>query len=289
MTQTTNYSLNKPQGSDLFAPLTDYNPNWDAIDAAMYENQMASVPRATEAIAATVHNITRNVPDAAMFRFTATGNVGNGDTFTVDGIAVNAIAANGQAITEGAWLTGTEVLACLNGSVCTFYVSASSSDAQTLQGHAAAYFGTAAGVEAAQNTATAAGNVANQASQTAAQALAAAQQAGLNMVKVWENERPASSFNAQTVVLSNVPASTKFYLVRCRQTNSADFNTTCIVLPGVDTTLRAAAKIGSQTKPDSVRGVVISGNTAQFAAGYYLGTSGDSSSALIPVEIYAIG
>lgn len=235
MTQTTNYGLNKPQGSDLFAPLTDYNPNWDAIDEAMYNNQLATVPRATEAIAATVHNITRNVPDAAMFRFTATGNVSAGDTFTVDGIAVNAIAANGQAITAGAWLTGTEVLACLNGNVCTFYVSAASSDAETLQGHAADYFGTAAAVEAAQQTATAAGNVANQASVAANNAIVIAQAAGVSVTKIWENPSPASAFADQTLALTNMPNNVKFFIVMQAFTSSDSPQLGCsgIVFPDV--------------------------------------------------------
>lgn len=286
MTQTTNYSLNKPQGSDLFAPLTDYNPNWDAIDAAMYENQMASVPRATEAIAATVHNITRNVPDAAMFRFTATGNVGTGDTFTVDGIAVSAIAANGQAIAEGAWLTGTEVLACLNGNVCTFYVSASSSDAETLQGHAASYFGTAAGVEAAQNTATAAGNVANQASVAANNAIAIAQAAGISITKIWENPSPTSAFADQTLALTNMPDNVKFFIVMQVFTSGdrPQIGCTGIVVPGVQTMVMSMTTNGSNdattaryyTFDNAAKTVVIAGR-ASVSSGWG-----------IPLAIYAV-
>lgn len=286
MTQTTNYSLNKPQGSDLFAPLTDYNPNWDAIDAAMYDNQMASVPRATEAIAATVHNITRNVPDAAMFRFTATGNVSAGDTFTVDGIAVSAIAANGQAITAGAWLTGTEVLACLNGNVCTFYVSAASSDAETLQGHAADYFGTAEAVEAAQQTATAAGNVANQASIAANDAIAIAQAAGMSMTNIWENPSPASTFADQTLALTNMPNNVKFFIVMQAYMNSDNPQVGCagIVFPGVRTIVLSLNPDGTN---NAVSGRLYTFDNAAktVVIAKRIGKTGDFG---IPLAIYAV-
>ena len=215
MNTTTNYNLNLPEGSDLFAPLTDYNPNFTKIDTAMAENKNSAVHTATEAIAGTVHNITRDVPDASMFRWTATGNYTTGDTFAVDGVSVTAISANGQGLATGAWLTGTEVLASLVGNVMTVYTSAASTDAETLDGHPASYFGTATAVAQAQSDATAAGTLANAAQNRADQAYALAEAAGgLKLSTVWTNPTPTADFASQTVVLTNVPSDVKFFIIR---------------------------------------------------------------------------
>ena len=111
MQKSTNFELNVPEGSDKFAPLSDYNTNWNKIDAQMKLNEDNSIPTATEAVAGTVHNIIRNKPDAAMFRFTATGDVKDGDTFTVDGVAMQAVLPNGQGVTAGTYLVNSQVLA----------------------------------------------------------------------------------------------------------------------------------------------------------------------------------
>lgn len=215
MNTTTNYELNLPEGSDLFAPMTDYNPNFTKIDSTMAENRNAAVHSATEAIAGTVHNITRNVPDASMFRWTATGNFTSGDTFTVDSVAVTVIGANGQGLVTGAWLTGTEVLASLVGSVMTVYTSAASSDAETLEGHPASYFGTATAVAQAQSDATAAGQVANSAQTRADEAYNLASAAGgLKLTTVWTNPNPSGEFDAQTITMTNVPSDVKFFFIR---------------------------------------------------------------------------
>ena len=215
MNTTTNYELNLPEGSDLFAPMTDYNPNFTKIDSAMAENRNAAVHSATEAIAGTVHNITRDEPDATMFRWTATGNFTSGDTFTVDGVSVTAIGANGQGLVTGAWLTGTEVLASLVGSVMTVYTSATSSDAETLDGHPASYFGTATAVAQAQSDATAAGTLANAAQNRADQAYALAEAAGgsLKSTLLWTNtaELTVAGYPATNVDI-NVPSNTKFLM-----------------------------------------------------------------------------
>ena len=215
MNTTTNYELNLPEGSDLFAPMTDYNPNFTKIDSAMAENRNAAVHSATEAIAGTVHSITRDEPDATMFRWTATGNFTSGDTFTVDGVSVTAIGANGQGLVTGAWLTGTEVLASLVGSVMTVYTSAASSDAETLEGHPASYFGTATAVAQAQSDATAAGTLANSAQTRADEAYNLASAAGgLKLTTVWTNPSPNSEFDGQLISFSGKPSNTQFYIVR---------------------------------------------------------------------------
>ena len=291
MNTTTNYNLNLPEGSDLFAPLTDYNPNFTKIDTAMAENKNSAVHTATEAIASTVHNITRDVPDASMFRWTATGNYTTGDTFAVDGVSVTAISANGQGLATGAWLTGTEVLASLVGNVMTIYTSAASTDAETLDGHPASYFGTATAVAQAQSDATAAGTLANAALNRADQAYALAEAAGgFTFTKVWTNPNPVAQFQPQTVTLSNVPSNVKLFLVRFGQGGS-DYHTRAIefAFPGEND----GAWQGAQSSTTCKRTYKQSGNSFTFGQGYiytqyYSSATTTESAVFSPTEIYAI-
>ena len=290
MNTTTNFNLNLPEGSDLFAPLTDYNPNFTKIDTAMAENKNSAVHTATEAIAGTVHNITRDVPDAPMFRWTATGNFTTGDTFAVDGVSVTAISANGQGLATGAWLTGTEVLASLVGNVMTIYTSAASTDAETLDGHPASYFATATAVQQAQSDATAAGTLANAAQNRADQAYALAEAAGgFTFTKVWTNPNPVAQFQPQTVTLSNVPSNVKLFLVRFGQ-GSSDYNTRNIefAFPGENN----GAWQGTQGGAIGYRPYTQTGNTFTFKQSYryteYYGATTVATEVFSPTEIYAI-
>lgn len=216
MQKSTNFELNVPEGSDKFAPLSDFNPNWTKIDSQMKLNEDNSIPTATEAVAGTVHNIIRNKPDASMFRFTATGDVKDGDTFTVDGVSVQAVLPNGQGVTAGSYLVNSQVLACVVGSQLTIYTSAASGgavDAATLEGHPADYFATKTEVEGATTIATAARNVADNAKSTADEALQAAQSAGFNMVEVWRNPDSTAIFNSKSISLSTEAANAKMFLI----------------------------------------------------------------------------
>ena len=55
MTNTTNYQLTKVEGTDLFNPLTQVNPNWDKIDTAMKANQNGGVSSATHIKSVSLH------------------------------------------------------------------------------------------------------------------------------------------------------------------------------------------------------------------------------------------
>ena len=145
MKNTTNYSLKQYEGSDLFNPLTVEAQNVQSIDAAMYANKTAAVQTATELKSGTVHALTRSVPGAAVIRFVATSDWTSGDTCTVDGVQVTTLLTTGETLPTGAWKINANVLAILNGTVLTVFTSAPTGgggdiDADTLQGHEAAYF-----------------------------------------------------------------------------------------------------------------------------------------------------
>lgn len=169
MLTSTHYNLNIVEGTDLVNPLTVDNPNYQAIDTAMYENSLRSVPVATELKSGTVHAITRTNTNAPMFRFVATSDFVAGETFTVDGTQVTAYTTDSQPLTSNSYRIGVTVLACLVGTIMTVFVSSGSvttaRNAERLGGELPAYYGTRTDVASAVNTAQSAFSIA-QANQT---------------------------------------------------------------------------------------------------------------------------
>ena len=182
MRKTTNYELNIAEGSDRYNHLTIDNPNYEKIDTTMKENEDSAVQTATELKSGTVHAITRNKPNASMFRFVATSDFTSGETFTVDGQQVTALLPNGATLGTGAYHINANVLCCLVGTNMTVYTIgvAENVDASTLEGHSADYFATADALNDVRQTATSAGVVANAANTTANNAMQAV--SGKNIV-----------------------------------------------------------------------------------------------------------
>lgn len=145
MKTTTNYGFKQYEGSDIFNPLTVEAQNIQLIDTNMGKNRDAAVQLATEVKSGTVHAITRSTPGADVIRFVATSDWSQGDTCTVDGVQVTTLLTTGETLPGGAWKINANVLAVLNGTVLTVFTSTPSGggtdiDADTLQGHDAAYF-----------------------------------------------------------------------------------------------------------------------------------------------------
>lgn len=167
MLTTTHYSLNIVEGTDLVNPLTQFNPNFEAIDDAMYANEMAAFTLATELKSGTVHALTRTVAGAGLFRFVATSDFTAGDTFTLDGNQVTALTTDGQALTTGSYRIGMVVLAAVTGTVMTLFVSsgtvATAADSERLGGELPSYYASAADLATVSATATAAGTLAGNA------------------------------------------------------------------------------------------------------------------------------
>lgn len=123
MQYTTHFNLNLPEGTDIVNPLVQDNPNYSAIDAAMFANKQAVIGTATEVVSGTVHAITRSNPDSDYFKFTATGNWSAGDSMSVDGTAVSVYLSDGTSPATGAYIINTEVLALLSGTRVTLIIS----------------------------------------------------------------------------------------------------------------------------------------------------------------------
>lgn len=204
MNTSDHYNLNLVEGTDIVNPLIVDVPNYEAIDAQMYENACATIGMATELTSGSVHSITRANSDAPMFRFTATSNWTAGDTMTVDGIQVTVLLPTGETLGSGAYVINSTVLCSLVGTLVTVYgpsgTVSEADNAQKLGGNPPEYYGTAEAVTAAQETANAAGVLAGAANTTANNALEEAQKSELQLL--WTNPAPTVAYAAQTLTVN---------------------------------------------------------------------------------------
>ena len=117
MQYTPHYNLNLPEGTDIVNPLVQDNPNYTAIDTALYDNKLRVTGTATHVKTGTNHAITLADSDINQFKFVATGDYATGDTFTVDGVTVTPRIADGSSIPNGAFKINSTVLCILDGTV----------------------------------------------------------------------------------------------------------------------------------------------------------------------------
>lgn len=209
-TNTEHYALQIDQGSDIFNPLTSIFPNFQKIDTAMWANKLGGVVTGTHLLSGSIHAIT--VSDAegfAVFRFVATANYSEGQTFTVNGTPVTAATTAGTSLGSGCFVVNQNVLCCLVGTQLTLYVSdtgGTAADSEKLGGELPSYYATATqltGVQAIANNALQTANSANTTASGASATASAAQQAAnaAKPVLLWTNPSPTTEFQAQTVDL----------------------------------------------------------------------------------------
>ena len=163
MTRTSNYDLIVVEGSDKVNLLTQMNPNTEKIDEVMKTNEKSGVQIATELLSGTIHAITRTVPSASMFKFTAVSNYTSGDTFTVDGVQVTALLTSGEALGTGAYIIGSEVLCSLKDTLLTVYTQGGTvkiaEDAEKLGGNLPEYYAKQSELDIVKNTADSASSL----------------------------------------------------------------------------------------------------------------------------------
>ena len=145
--KTTNYGFNISEGTDLVNPLTDIFPNFEDIDTDLKGVSDSAVGTATELLTGTVHALVRSDSDRNVFTFTATSNFEAGETFTLDGVQVTALTPDGQTLSTGCYIIGSEVLVAVKGTLMTVYVNPSKAlDSDKLDGHDSTYYATASDV-----------------------------------------------------------------------------------------------------------------------------------------------
>lgn len=164
MQNTTHFNLKTVEGTDLFNPLTQMNPNFEDIDTQMYNNQQNGICTATHSKSGTLHTIVRSIAGLSIFRFTATGDYRTGDTFTVDGQSVNAVLPDGSSLPDYAFRINSNIIAIQAGGILTIVTNGASVDLSGLM-ETADYVGSSATgvVHKAElaDTATEATNAAN--------------------------------------------------------------------------------------------------------------------------------
>ena len=145
--QTTNYGFNISEGNDLVNPLTNIFPNFESLDTDLKNVSDSAVGTATELLTGTVHALVRSDSDRNVFTFTATSNFEAGETFTLDGVQVTALTPDGQTLSTGCYIIGSEVLVAVKGTLMTVYVNPSKAlDSDKLDGHDSTYYATASDV-----------------------------------------------------------------------------------------------------------------------------------------------
>lgn len=117
MQYTPHYNLNLPEGTDIVNPLIQDNPNYTAIDTALYNNKLRVIGTATHTKTGTNHSVVLADSDITAFKFVATGDYASGDTFSVDGVTVTARIADGSSIPSGAFKINNTVVAILDGTI----------------------------------------------------------------------------------------------------------------------------------------------------------------------------
>ena len=128
MTNTTNYQLKKVEGTDLFNPLTQINPNWDSIDTAMKANEVAGVTNCTHSKSGTLHALVRATAGVPVIRFTATGDFRTGDTFTLDGQSVTVRMPDGSSLPDYAFRINSNMIGVQAGGILTLFTNGAAVD-----------------------------------------------------------------------------------------------------------------------------------------------------------------
>lgn len=158
MQTTTNYGFKTYQSGDLFNPLTTENYNSEKLDTELKAVDDRTIGRATELVSGGVHAITLLDTDCKTFKFTATGNYDALETFTLNGIAINAYLPDGSALQADAYKTGAVVMCSRNSddSALTFYLSSVGGiapDSEKLGGELPAYYATKSYADGIKSTA----------------------------------------------------------------------------------------------------------------------------------------
>ena len=158
MQTTTNYGFKVYESGDYFNPLTTNNYNVGAIDTDLKAVSDRAIANATEVVSSGVHAITLLDTDCATFKFIATGNYAVGETFTLNGVAINGRYPDGTALSDGAFVTGATVMCSRNAddTLLTFYLSSVGGvapDSEKLGGELPSYYATKSYADGIKSTA----------------------------------------------------------------------------------------------------------------------------------------
>lgn len=122
MQTTTNYGYNVVESTDTCNIPVQISPNFTDIDTDLKAVSDKALGEAVDTFASNVHALVRNDADRNMFFFIAPADYVAGDTFTLDGVTINAVDAAGNALDDDAFRVNSTVLCIVYGSRLTLYV-----------------------------------------------------------------------------------------------------------------------------------------------------------------------
>ena len=126
MSLTPNFGMNIPDTLDIVNLLTQCYPNFTLLDGVLQAIKESGVTTASETKSGTTHQLVRTVPACSVLRFTATSNFVTGDSFTVDGTPVTAVAVNGTSLQTGDFVINSNVIGIVVGAVLTLFAGGNS-------------------------------------------------------------------------------------------------------------------------------------------------------------------
>ena len=122
MQTTSNYGYNVVESTDTCNIPVQISPNFTKIDTDLKSVSDDAITTAIDTYASNVHALIRNDADRNVFYFVAPANYVAGDTFTLDGIAINAVTVAGEALTDNAFRVNSIVPCYVYGQTLTLVV-----------------------------------------------------------------------------------------------------------------------------------------------------------------------
>lgn len=122
MQTTTNYNYNLVESTDTANIPVQISPNFTAIDSDLKDVSDAALTIAVDTYASNTHALVRNDSDRNVFYFVAPSNYVAGDTFTLDGVVINAVSVSGEALTDNAFRVNSIVPCYVFGQTLTLVV-----------------------------------------------------------------------------------------------------------------------------------------------------------------------
>lgn len=297
-TQTEHYQLSLREGTDIFNPLST-NDNFEKIDELLFQGASGGMVTGTPVVSGgtlSFQGLTLVAADTVVkFKLDSSQSV-NQVTFAGSTIAIVDLSGNNKTLTGGFWIGYVDTNSKFRVMAWPEVVNA-----QTFNGQAASYYATQSGLQSVNETAANALSTATAATTVANQALEAAGKAGgFTKTLVWKNpnwtEGSAtlpSSFAAQNVTLSNMPAEVKAFIIVFSTnkiiTSGAPFYcpAASILIPYVGTTQNIIGN-GYNNNSVSTRQFTYNSTTSATFTGGATGSGTSDDGTCVPLALYAL-
>lgn len=122
MQTTSNYGYNLVESTDTCNVPVQISPNFTDIDTDLKAVSDAAITMAVDTFASNTHALVRNDADRNYLYFVAPADYTAGDTFTLDGVTINATNVAGEALETNAFRVNSVVAGIVYGTRLTLMV-----------------------------------------------------------------------------------------------------------------------------------------------------------------------